>query len=500
MIGASVLSITETRNEGLQRAYQISVPATELDKEINNRLVALSNRVKVPGFRPGKAPLQVLRARYADSVQGEAIEEAVRKTSADAIRQNNIKPALQPSIKITSWVPGQNLEYTLEVELVPDVPQIALDGLSVETIELELPESRIAETIDSLVKATTKFEALATPRPAQNGDKVKIDFTGRIDGVEFDGGKAEDCSIELGLGRLIPGFEEQIVGMNAGETRDITVTFPTDYHGAETAGKEAVFTIVLHEIEQPIARTLDDELAKELGYDDVAALRASVTERLKKQLAELTRPYNKRKLLDALDAATDFELPPTLVASELHSVWHQVHDADGEHAHGHEEHKLPEEDAAKLRPIAVRRVKLGLVLADIGNRNSVTVSEEEVRRAIWQEAMRYPGHVREVLDFFQKNPQAVNSVRAPLYEDKVIDFVFGQVKTTAKTMNEDDFQKLAEAEEKAEEAALGKPGETPPLEALADVPVAGSDETQAATPKKAARKSKKEANPEEGAA
>ena len=491
MIGASVLSVTETRNEGLQRAYQISVPSTELDKAINDRLAALNSKVKVSGFRPGKVPLPVLKARYGDSVQGEAIEDAVRKSSADAIRQQNIKPALQPNIKITAWTPGQNLEYTLEVELVPDVPQIALDGLSVETIELDLPESRIAETLDRLVKASTKFEAVTTERAAQNGDKVKIDFTGRIGGVEFAGGKAEGYALELGQGRLIPGFEEQLVGMTKGETRDITVTFPTDYPSEDTAGKDAVFTIVLHEIEQPIARTLDEELAKELGHADLDALRAETISRLKQEMAELTRSYNKRKLLDALDTATDFELPPTLVASELHSVWHQVHDADGEHTHGHAEHHLPEEDAAKLRPIAVRRVKLGLVLADIGSRNSVTVSEEEVRRAIWQEAMRYPGQVREVLDFFQKNPQAINSVRAPLYEDKVIDFIFGQVKTTVKTMNEDEFQKLAEAEEKAEEATLGK---TADAEAASGADATASDTTEtAAKPKKAASKSKKTA-------
>ena len=490
MIGAAVLSVTETHNEGLQRTYQISVPATELDKAINDRLAALNSKVKVAGFRPGKVPLQVLKARYGDSVQGEAVEDAVRKSSADAIRQQNIKPALQPNIKITAWAPGQNLEYTLEVELVPDVPQLMLDTLSVETVELEIPEARIAETLERLVKANTKFEAITTDRPTQIGDKVKIDFTGRIGGVEFAGGKAEGYTIELGQGRLIPGFEDQIVGMTKGETRDITVTFPADYPSEDTAGKDAVFTIVLHEIEQPIARTLDADLAKELGHDSVEALKAETISRLKQEMAELTRSYNKRKLLDTLDAATDFELPPTLVASELHSVWLQVHDADGEHTHGHAEHHLPEEDAAKLRPIAIRRVKLGLVLADIGSRNTVTVSEEEVRRAIWQEAMRYPGQVREVLDYFQKNPQAINSVRAPLYEDKVIDFVFSQVKTTVKTMNEDDFQKLAEAEEQAEEASLGKPAETATAETTASETAASEP---AAKPKKTASKSKKTA-------
>jgi trigger factor len=491
MIGAAVLSVTETRNEGLQRTYQISVPASELDKAINDRLVALNGKVKVAGFRPGKVPLQVLKARYGDSVQGEAIEDAVRKSSADAIRQQNLKPALQPNIKITSWAPGQNLEYTLEVELVPDVPQVALDSLSIETIALELPESRITEALERLVKANTKFEPITKARAAQNGDKVKIDFTGRINGVEFAGGKAEGYALELGAGRLIPGFEDQIVGMKKGETRDITVTFPADYPSEDTAGKEAVFTIVLHEIEQAIPRTLDEDLAKEMGHDSVEALKAETVKRLQDEMATIPRSYNKRKLLDALDAATAFELPPTLVAAELHSVWDQVHDADGEHTHGHEEHHLPEEDAAKLRPIAIRRVKLGLVLADIGSRNGVTVSEEEVRRAIWQEAMRYPGQVREVLDFFQKNPQAINSVRAPLYEDKVIDFIFEKVKTTVKTMSEEAFLKLAEDEEKAEEAALGKPGAT-------------AEETSSATttpakPKKAASKSKK-ADTAEGAA
>jgi trigger factor len=460
MTAAAALSITETRNEGLLRSFQVSVPASRLDTVIADRLVALNSKVRVPGFRPGKVPLQILRARYGDSVQGEALQDAVRTTSAETLQQHNIKPALQPSISVTRWAPGESLEYTLDVELLPEIPQVDLSTLTVASVTLEVPESRIEEAVTRLVESNTKFEPLpeAAARPAQTGDQLTLDFTGRIDGVEFSGGKAEGYKLCLGKGRLIPGFEEQVAGMAAGETRDITVTFPTDYSTRELAGKEAVFTIVLHTIEQPVERLLDDALAEELGYDDLAGLRNSVTERLTKELAELTRPHNKRRVLDVLDAATDFDLPPTLVKSELHTIWHQVHDADGKHSHADDhEHILPEQDTERLHPIAVRRVKLGLVLADIGTRNNVTVNEEEVRRAIWREAMNFPGQAREVLEFFQKNPGAINNIRAPLFEDKVIDFILAQAKVETATMTAEAFEVLSDAEEKAEALALGLP-------------------------------------------
>lgn len=482
------MHVTETLNEGLRREYKISVPASELEQAVTQKLNALAHKVKIPGFRPGKAPLQLLRARYGDSVQGEAMEEAVKTSSKSTLQQHNLKPALQPKISITDYTPGQQLEYTMAVEVLPEIPALDLPFLAVETVSLEVTDAKVQEAIDRITRENRSFAEPEKPRPAASGDQLTLDFLGKLNGVPFDGGKAEGYTVEIGGGRLIPGFEDQLIGFKVGETRDIHVTFPENYGSAELAGKDATFTITVHKIEAPVEKPLDDARAVELGYDNLAGMRQRVRESLEREFTQLARPYNKRKLLDALDAAIAFDLPPTLVKSELHTIWHQVHDADGSHAHdhSHDEHILPEKDHAELKPIAERRVKLGLVLADIGTKNNVTVADEEVRRAIWQEAFRYP-NPREVLEFFQKNPQAIASVRAPLYEDKVADHILSQVKVTNRVLSEDEFNALMKQAE--EEDALPQPqAET----GTAQEPAATEGSGSAAKPKKAKKADKGE--------
>jgi trigger factor len=447
------MHVTETLNKGLQRHFTVVVPQHIVEAEATQRLVALSHKVKVTGFRPGKVPATIMKQRYGQSVLGETLENVVQKTSEQVLQERNVRPVVQPKISVTKFAENSDLEYTLEAELAPDVPEVDLKALVLSGYTIDVTEEKVAEAIKRLAEDSQQFEDLPTPRSAETGDQVTIDFLGSIDGTPFAGGKGEGFKVVLGSKQMIPGFEDGIIGKKQGEEFTLNVSFPADYGAENLAGKAADFAITLHEIKQPVAQELNDAFAKIMGVDSLEQLKEYVEDNIKKEFKTLAQDYLKAELLKAVDAAVDFELPPSFVAAELRVVQQHIEDD-----HVHDEHCNHDHDAPVATPalhaIAARRVKLGLVLADIGNKNAITVTDEEVRAAIFTRAFS-SANPSQVLEFFQQNPRAINTIRAPLYEDKVAAFMIEQATVSLKPISEEDFYKASEAQQ--EDAEEEKP-------------------------------------------
>lgn len=474
------MQVNETLNEGLTREFTITIPAADLDAELNGRLVELAPQVNMPGFRPGKVPPALLRQRYGDSLLGEVIEKSVSESSQRALDERDLRPASQPNVEITSYEKGQDLEYKLSVELMPEIETVDFSTLELERVVAEPSDDDINDALTRMSEGQKESAPIEEARPAANGDVVVIDFVGKIDGEPFDGGAAEDHHLELGSNTFIPGFEEQLVGLNAGEEKAVTVSFPDDYQASHLAGKEAVFDVTLKEIREPKPVEIDDAFAQRFGLDSLDALKEAIGEQMKGEYLTATRTRMKRQLLDVLADKHSFEVPPKMVEEEYKGIVHQVvhhadgeagqdqdhdhgddhdhahdHDHDHDHAHDHDaghdadEKKLSDEDRAEYRGIAERRVRLGLLLSEVGRKNNIQVTDEEVSRAIQEQAARFPGQERFVFDYYQKNPQALAQVRAPLFEDKVVDFVVELAKVTDKTVTAEELFRDPDAEDDA---------------------------------------------------
>jgi trigger factor len=441
------MQVTEVSAEGLKRAYKVVVPAEEIESRVTTRLRNLAQRVRVPGFRPGKAPLHLLRAQYGKSVMGEVVEEAVNEGTTKALGDNQIKPALRPKIEITSFEEGKALEFAMDVEVLPEVPQADLAAIELTRLKAEPDEARVATSLEGLAKARQKFEAPAEPRPSQKGDRVEIDFEGKIGGEPFSGGKAQDFPLTLGEGGMIADFEEQIEGMTEGEARQIAVTFPEDFPNEELRGKDATFDVTMKKIEAPVPVTMDDAFAKELGLEDKAALEKSMRERLENEYRSVARSKMKRQLLDILADTYRFDVPPGMVEMEFNAIWQQLQSEMQRTGQtfeqlGEDEEKSREE----YRAIAERRVRLGLLLSDIGTKNEIRVEGQELQQALMREAMRFPGQEKKVFEFYQNTPGAIEQLRAPIFEDKVVDFIFQLAKVEEKPVSVDELLKEDEEE------------------------------------------------------
>jgi len=436
------MQVTETNTEGLKREFKVIVPAHEVQDKIEGKLTELGRRIRLPGFRPGKVPLPLLKQRYGQTVRGEVVEQAVNDSSAQVMSERGLRAAGQPQIEILSAETEGDLEYKLAVELIPDIKPMDFSTLEIERLVVETPEKEVDETIDRMAKRFRKSDPVAAPRPAQSGDVVVIDFTGRVDGQEFAGGSATGHYLELGSNSFIPGFEEQLQGAGAGDRRDVKVTFPADYPNAELAGKEATFDVEVKEVRQLAPVVIDDELAKAMGTENVAALREGVRKRVADDYAGLARGRMKRQLLDALAAAHEFEVPAGLVETEFSAIWAQI---EADRAKG----RLDPDDADKseeqlkkeYRDIAARRVKLGLLLSEVGRLNNIQVANDELSRAIVNEARRYPGQEKKVIEYYQKTPQALIQLRAPLYEEKVVDFIVELAKVSERKVTPEELAK-----------------------------------------------------------
>jgi trigger factor len=447
------MQVTELSAEGLKRQFKIVVPAGDLSAKVDERLAELAQTAQLPGFRKGKVPVGLLKKQYGQALYGEALEQAVNQSTAKAIEDRGLRPALQPRVDLKELAEGKDVEFEVAVEVLPEIGKLDFSGIELERLKAEVPPKDVEDAIGRIAKANREQKPVDPPRPAQKGDALKIDFVGSVDGVEFPGGKAEDYVLELGSGSFIPGFEDQLIGAEVGKPLDVKVTFPADYGNAELAGKEAVFKCTVKEIREFVDKPADDELAKKNNFENLEAMRKAVTDRISQDYAQVSRSMIKRQLLDKLADSHKFAVPEGLVEGEFNAIWQRVEEAK-------KTGQKLEDDEEKMRKdyreIAERRIRLGLLLADVGRSNSIDVTPEELNQAVMREAMRYPGQERQVLEFYGKNAQLKEQLRAPIFEEKTVDFILELAKVNEKSVTPEELLKAARA---AEEEDEDKPAE-----------------------------------------
>ena len=451
----ATMEITKTLSDGLKREFQVQVPAADLEARVSERLGELKNRVQLRGFRPGKVPVAHLKKIYGKAVMAETIEAVIRELNAKIVSDRGLKLAMEPKVtipedetEVAKIIGGQSdLAYTVALEILPKIELGDFKGLKLEREVAEVTDAQVNEALDKLAEQNRPFAAKGEGAKVEKGDRVVIDFTGMLDGVPFEGGTGGDVGVNVGSGTFIPGFEDQLIGMAAGEQRKVKVTFPANYMSAQLAGKEAEFDVTAKSIEAPGTVTADDAFAKSLGLESLDRLKEAVKARLQQEHAALSRQRLKRQLLDKLDEMHKFALPPTLAEDEFKNVWSAVEgDLKAQGRTFTDEGTTEEKAREEYRGIAERRVRLGLVLAEIGERNKITVTEEEIRRAIVERVRQVPGREQEVWDYYQKNPGAVAGLRAPIYEEKVVDFLLELASVTEKQVSREDLLKDDEDE------------------------------------------------------
>ena len=407
----------------------------------------------MPGFRAGKVPVGLLKKQYGQALFGEAVEQAVNSSTAKAIEDRGLKPAMQPRVDLKQLEEGKDVEFEVAIEVLPEIGKLDFSDVALERLKATVPDKDVDEAIDRIAKANREQKPVDPPRPAQKGDAIKLDFVGSVDGKEFPGGAAQDYTLEIGSGSFIPGFEDQLIGAEVGKEVDVKVTFPAEYGAPELAGKDAVFKCTIKEILEFVDKPADDELAKKNNFENLEAMRKAVADRIGQDYARISRSMIKRQLLDKLADAHKFAVPEGLVESEFNAIWQRIEEAkkNGQKLEDDEE-KMRKE----YRDIAERRVRLGLLLADVGRSNSIDVTPEELNQAVMREAMRYPGQERQVLEFYGKNAELKEQLRAPIFEEKTVDFILELAKVAEKPVTPEE---LLEAARKAEEADEEKPAE-----------------------------------------
>jgi len=452
------MQVTETLTEGLKREFRVVVPHADLEARLNDRLVEIKGRVRLNGFRPGKVPVDHLKRVYGRAMMAETIEAVVREANSKIVSDNGFKLAMEPQVKlptdqseIESVMAGSSdLAYTVALEIVPKIELADFKGIALERLTAEVNDKEIDEAVDKIAEQNRPFSDKGEGAAIAKGDRAMISFIGKIDGQPFDGGSGDDIAVQVGSGTFIPGFEDQLIDMRPGETREVKVTFPANYMSPNIAGKDAVFDVRVKSIETPGAVTVNDAFAKSLGLESLQKLREAIKERLQREHAVVSRQRVKRKLLDRLDELHKFAPPPTLVEEEFGNVWNTVL-SDLQSRGSTLETEGTTEDAAKAeyRGIAERRVRLGLVLAEIGERNDIKVTDEEVTRAVVEKARQVPGREQEVWDYYRKNPSALATLRAPIFEEKVVDFLIELAKVSDKTVSREELYKEDDAESAA---------------------------------------------------
>ncbi|HEX3520530.1 MAG TPA: trigger factor [Stellaceae bacterium] len=512
------MQVTETNAEGLKREFRVVIPAGELEEKVTSRLGEIGRSIQLRGFRPGKVPMQILRQRFGTSVLGEVLESTLQGTSADAIREHNLRPALPPKVDIVSFSEGTDLEYKMSLEVLPDIPEPSFADLDIERLVVEVPDEDVDRAIERMAEQQRKTEV--AERPAESGDIIVVDIEGHSGEREIPGAAGKDRQILLGSSGFIPGFEEQLIGGAAGEHRTVRVTFPEDYGVPDFAGKEAVFEVDVKEVRQRLSVVIDDELGKAVGLESLAELRDEVRQQMQRDYQAASRLRLKRSLLDKLAQNYDFPVPPGMVDLEFENIWRQ-HEAEEERAAqqegaaaeptsapgeepgqetappgvpdrptgeqvadaaspepvqaegeirpnaaqvGDQEADKGEEVAAKeddetlkaeYRRIAERRVRLGLLLAETGRSNNITVTQDELNQAITREARRHPGYERQVLDFYRQNSDAVANLRAPIFEDKVVDFIVELAKVQERKISPQELLTLPDPDDTSGPQASG---------------------------------------------
>jgi len=442
------MQTVETLNEGLKRAYTLKITAKDIESRVDAELKRVAPTVKMPGFRPGKVPANLVRKMHGDALMQDALNSSIQQGIQELIAEHKLRPALQPSVSLDEgYELGQDASIKVELEVLPDVPTPAIEGLKLERLTVPVDEAAVQAQLQKFADQQKRWEE-AEGRTAETGDLVVMDFVGKVDGVAFDGGTGEDMSVEIGSGRLIPGFEDQVVGVKAGDERQINVNFPADYQAKELAGKAATFDLTIKSVKTAGETKIDDELATSLGLQSLDQLTELLKGQIEQELNGLTRTYMKRKLLDQLAEGHDFEVPPSMVEAEFGQIWQQL-----EHEATHEEDPAAalaemESERDDYQKIAERRVRLGLLLSEIGQANGVEVSQQEMNRLIAQAAQQYgPEDRQRFMQYVQQEPMAAAQLRAPLYEDKVVDYLFEKSEITDREVTREELEAAIESDE-----------------------------------------------------
>ncbi len=444
------MQTVETLNEGLKRAYTLTITAKEIDAKVDAEVKRVAPQVRMPGFRPGKVPTNLVRKMHGEALTQDALNSAIQQGIQDLIGNEKLRPAMQPSVRLENdYETGKDVELKVELEVLPDVPTPAIDDIKLERLTVPADDSAVQEQLEKFAAQQKNWEDAKDSYKAKTGDLVTVDFTGKdAKGVAFDGGTGTDMAVEIGSGRLIPGFEDQIVGVKAGDEKTISVTFPEDYPAENLAGQPATFDLVVKSVKTAGETKIDDGLAKSLGLNDLEQLKGLLKGQVEQELNGLTRTYMKRKLLDQLAAGHDFPVPPSMVEAEFEQIWEQLkheatHEPDPEAALAEMEKERDDYHA-----IAERRVRLGLLLSEIGQANGVEVTSQEMNRLVSQAAMQYaPEDQQRFLDYIRNEPMAAAQLRAPLYEDKVVDFLFSTANITDREVTREQLEEAIESED-----------------------------------------------------
>jgi len=439
------MQVTETLNEGLKRAYAITVTAAELDEKVNEKLVEAQPEVEMKGFRKGKVPMALLKKQFGQRLLGEAMQETIDGAMNKHFEDSGDRPAMQPEVKMTNedWKEGDDINVDMTYEALPEIPEVDLKSVALEKLVVKADDAAVEEALANLAETAQDFKARDAGEAAQDGDQVVMDFLGKVDGEAFEGGAGDDYPLVLGSNSFIPGFEDQLVGVKAEEVKDVTVTFPEEYGAEHLAGKEAVFTCTIKEVKEPVAAEVNDELAQKFGAEDLAALKTQIAERLEAEYAGAARAVVKRSLLDKLDELVSFDLPPSLVEAEAGQIAHQLWHEENPEVQGHDHPEI--ETTEEHTKLAERRVRLGLLLAELGQKAEVEVTDAEMTQAIMNQARQYPGQERQFFEFVQQNAQMQQQMRAPIFEDKVVDYVLELAEVTENVVSKEDLQKAVEA-------------------------------------------------------
>ena len=439
------MQVTETLNEGLKRGYNIVVAADELAAKVDEKLVEARPEIEMKGFRKGKVPMALLKKQYGQRLMGEAMQESIDGAMSKHFEDSGDRPAMQPAVKMTNedWKEGDDIHVEMSYEALPIIPEVDLKKIKLEKMIAKADEASVEEALANLAETAQDFKDRKKGTKSKDGDQVTIDFLGKVDGEAFEGGAAEDYPLVLGSNSFIPGFEEQLVGVKVDEDVEVTVTFPAEYGAENLAGKDAVFECKIKAVKAPKAAEINDELATKFGAEDLAALKGQISERLEAEYAGAARAVQKRHLLDALDKMVKFDLPPSLVEAEAGQIAHQLWHDENPDVQGHDHPEIEPTD--EHNELAERRVRLGLLLAELGQKAEIQVTDAEMTQAMMNQARQYPGQEREFFEFVQKNPQMQQQMRAPLFEDKVVDYVFELATVKDKEVSKDDLQKAVES-------------------------------------------------------
>ncbi len=439
------MQVTETLNEGLKRGYNITLTADELAAKVDEKLAEAQPEVEMKGFRKGKVPMALLKKQFGPRVMGEAMQEAIDGAMGEHFESSGDRPAMQPDVKMTNedWKEGDDVEVSMTYEALPEIPEIDASKIKLQKMVVKADKEAVDEALNNLAETAQDFKARKKGSKAKDGDQVVMDFVGKVDGEAFEGGTAEDYPLVLGSNSFIPGFEEQLVGAKAGEEKAVEVSFPEDYQAENLKGKAAVFDCTIKEVKEPVAAKVDDELAKKFGAEDLDALKGQISERLEAEYAGASRAVMKRGLLDELDKMVSFDLPPSLVTAEADQIAHQLWHEENPDVEGHDHPDIETTDEHKK--LAERRVRLGLLLAELGQKAEVEVTDAEMTQAIMNQARQYPGQERQFFEFVQQNQQMQQQLRAPIFEDKVVDHIAEGAKVTEKEVSKDELQKAVEA-------------------------------------------------------